>query len=279
MIKSIYKKILIVTLLMAIFLVIITCCNKCFAIEDVVNDSYWENWRPKVNDTDTRRLSEKTNTILGVISIIGAIISVGSLAIIGIKIMLGSVEEKAQYKQKMVPWVIGATMVFAITTIPSIVYKLTNSTIINGNNSVNIAGGISDYEDYISGYDDAMKYVQDKNEVPSIAQIEDISEYNYDIGRGYRRAVNNLTYIQNKKAYAEAALQTAEIITRGRIEKNSIKDTYNQWLETQSQLTTQEAKDKRKGELDRLEIQMDCWGITYDSRVELPDKNRVDMLN
>ena len=57
------------------------------------------------------------NTIVGILQIAGSIISVIVLAVIGIKYMMGSVEEKAEYKKTMLPYVIGAVMVFGISNL------------------------------------------------------------------------------------------------------------------------------------------------------------------
>ncbi len=61
------------------------------------------------------------NTIIGIIQIIGTIISVLVLAILGIKYMIGSAEERAEYKKSMKPYLIGAVMVFAITNFLGII--------------------------------------------------------------------------------------------------------------------------------------------------------------
>ena len=66
------------------------------------------------------------NKMVTVVSVLGSIISVAALIALGIKYMLGSVEEKAQYKETMKPYIIGAAMVFGITNILSIVYNLAN---------------------------------------------------------------------------------------------------------------------------------------------------------
>lgn len=57
---------------------------------------------------------------------IGTITSVLALIIIGIKYMVGSVEEKAEYKKTMKPYLIGAVMVFSITNIIFVIEKLVN---------------------------------------------------------------------------------------------------------------------------------------------------------
>ena len=57
------------------------------------------------------------NSIIGCLQIIGSIASVTVLAILGMKYMIGSAEEKAEYKKTMGPYILGAIMVFAITNI------------------------------------------------------------------------------------------------------------------------------------------------------------------
>lgn len=63
------------------------------------------------------KLANIGNEIIGFLQIIGMIVSVAVLAILGIKYMMGSVEEKAEYKKTMQPYLIGAIMVFSITSI------------------------------------------------------------------------------------------------------------------------------------------------------------------
>ena len=59
----------------------------------------------------------------------GSVISVVVLIVLGIKYMLGSAEEKAQYKKSLQPYVIGSILVFAASVIAGIVFKIiTNIT-------------------------------------------------------------------------------------------------------------------------------------------------------
>ena len=44
--------------------------------------------------------------------------------IIGIKYMLGSVEEKAQYKKSLLPYIIGAVILFASVNLVQILYNV-----------------------------------------------------------------------------------------------------------------------------------------------------------
>ena len=66
---------------------------------------------------------EKVNTIVSVIETVGVISSVIILIVIGIKYMMGSAEEKAEYKKTMIPYIVGAILIFAAATIANAIYN------------------------------------------------------------------------------------------------------------------------------------------------------------
>lgn len=70
-------------------------------------------------------------TVLGAIRNIGIIVSVLSVMIVGVKYILGSVEEKAEYKTTMIPIVVGIVMLSSIFTIIDIIYTATTSVFGN----------------------------------------------------------------------------------------------------------------------------------------------------
>lgn len=80
------------------------------------------SYRPSgvTEDATTLRIA---NIIIGAFQAIGTIVSVVALIAIGIKYMMGSIEEKAEYKQTMINYVIGAILVFAISNISAMLYK------------------------------------------------------------------------------------------------------------------------------------------------------------
>lgn len=101
-------------------------------IGDIIHD---EQYNPAVNpDTfdpksnanaqDAEKLANIGNQIIGFLQIVGSIISVIVLIILGIKYMIGSAEEKANYKKTMGPYLIGAIMIFAITSILGFIVPL-----------------------------------------------------------------------------------------------------------------------------------------------------------
>lgn len=75
---------------------------------------------------DSNLLNTKVGTILGWIRAIGTVLSVVILIIIGIKYLFGSVEEKADYKKSLIPYIVGAAILFTGTTIPQLIYELVN---------------------------------------------------------------------------------------------------------------------------------------------------------
>ena len=72
---------------------------------------------------DAPQFIEKVNVIVSVLEAVGVILSVIILIVIGTKYMLGSVEERADYKKTMIPYLIGAFMVFTVSLIPQIIFK------------------------------------------------------------------------------------------------------------------------------------------------------------
>lgn len=94
--------------------------NDLDAKDPSQNASYWE---PTI-DNNSAKFESTVESLLGYINVIGIIISVITIVIVGIKYMLGSVEEKAEYKKTMMPYLVGCLFIFAISTIVSIIFEL-----------------------------------------------------------------------------------------------------------------------------------------------------------
>ena len=63
------------------------------------------------------------NTIIGIIQAVGSIIAVIVLLILGIKYMMGSAEEKAEYKKTMLPYLIGAVILLLASNIVGAIFN------------------------------------------------------------------------------------------------------------------------------------------------------------
>ena len=71
----------------------------------------------------TEKITGLGNQLITILSIIGSVVSVIVLIILGIKYMMGSAEEKAEYKKTMMPYIVGAALIFAASTIAGVLYS------------------------------------------------------------------------------------------------------------------------------------------------------------
>ena len=71
----------------------------------------------------TDKITTLGNQIITILTIDGTVASVIVLIVLGLKYMMGSAEEKAEYKKTMMPYVIGAALVFAASAIAGILYN------------------------------------------------------------------------------------------------------------------------------------------------------------
>ena len=108
------KKILLILLTFLIFMFIFNIDYiYAFSVTDLTGT-------PPSNSS----ITDVGNGIITIITTIGSIMSVIVLIVIGIKYMMGSVEERAEYKNTMMPYIIGATLVFAASIIAGIIYNI-----------------------------------------------------------------------------------------------------------------------------------------------------------
>ena len=103
------------TIILIMLLINIFICNvvNAFSISDLTGT--------KLTDKSIENFG---NELITIISTIGSIVSVVVLVILGIKYMLGSVEEKAEYKKTFLPYLIGAILVFSASVVAGIVFRL-----------------------------------------------------------------------------------------------------------------------------------------------------------
>ena len=111
--------ILIITVLLSLFFII---PNYSYADDIGLGDlnSY------QGSGTSSYKFQTKANKVFTIIKATGTVISVIMLTAIGIKFLLGSAEEKADYKKSIIPYIIGAAMIFLGSWLPQLIYDLTN---------------------------------------------------------------------------------------------------------------------------------------------------------
>ena len=79
------------------------------------------------NTSGTGDIANLGGRIIGVIQTVGTIVAIAVLVVLGIKYMMGSAEEKAEYKKTMIPYVVGAVLIFAASNIAGFVYTWASS--------------------------------------------------------------------------------------------------------------------------------------------------------
>ena len=67
------------------------------------------------------------DTIFTIVRVGGIVVAVIILVVLGIKYMVGSAEEKAEYKKTMIPYIIGAILIAASTQIVGIIGDVAKS--------------------------------------------------------------------------------------------------------------------------------------------------------
>ena len=77
-----------------------------------------------LTDSDTEKAFKLGETIISGLTTVGVVVSVIMVIILGIKYMVGSLEEKAEYKKTMLPMLIGAVVIFSASIIVSVLYQL-----------------------------------------------------------------------------------------------------------------------------------------------------------
>lgn len=68
--------------------------------------------------------AEKLGKVIGFLQWAGAIAGVLIITIFGIKYMMGSLEEKAEYKKTMIPFIVGAVVLIAAPQIAKLIFNI-----------------------------------------------------------------------------------------------------------------------------------------------------------
>ena len=112
----------IVSVLVMVVMMATMLSTVCMAKDIDVTDI--ENYGEGVKTEEIKKIG---GTILKTVRNIAAILMVVLIAILGIKFMMGSTEEKAEYKKSFIPLIVGVALVLAASTIGGIIWNTFNS--------------------------------------------------------------------------------------------------------------------------------------------------------
>ena len=117
------SKIFAVLLILAIAMVAFTTVANATA-GDVANIFQ----KAEESDVDTGDMTTVAGNIVNIITWVGIIVAIIVLLVLGIKYMMGSAAEKAEYKKTMIPYLVGAVLIFGASAIAQAVVKMTTMT-------------------------------------------------------------------------------------------------------------------------------------------------------
>lgn len=120
-----------VKIIITIILLAILVCNCTFTLATINPNDY----KPNVSEGDAGGAIPLAQRIITTITIVGTVIFVIVVMVLGIKYMLGSVEQKAEYKKDMIPILIGAMLLFGSSWIVQLIYNIVPKNISNITNS------------------------------------------------------------------------------------------------------------------------------------------------
>lgn len=107
------KTIKAISVLLIAAMMLFTISTTVFAVNPNGIISNMDN----VNNVDTNSISTIGGQIANILSTIGIIVGVIVLLVLGIKYMMGSTSEKAEYKKTMIPYLVGIVLLLGASGI------------------------------------------------------------------------------------------------------------------------------------------------------------------
>lgn len=149
---------------------------------------------------DLSEPEEVGNLVLGLIQTIGTFIAVGTLMILGIKYMLGSTEERATYKKSMLPYLIGAILLFGAVNITAFVVETLALDEEGYTGNMNRASGREAGEDYVKSHSGSEIYEEYQTASEKYKELSNSGTASTDV-INYWQSYINVLYQAIKDTY------------------------------------------------------------------------------
>lgn len=91
-------------------------------IKDPISDP--STYKPSDNSGATEKTANIIGVLVGGVRAVGTVVAVIALTILGIKYMFGTTENKAKYKESMIPYIIGVVMLAVTINILGMLYNV-----------------------------------------------------------------------------------------------------------------------------------------------------------
>lgn len=106
------KTVKIISILLT-FVMVMCVSTSAFAIE--IN-----NFKGNTNSNAANSIADLSNNLIGLLQVAGMAVSIIVLIVLGIKYMMGSTAEKAEYKKTLMPYFIGALLIFGASALAGV---------------------------------------------------------------------------------------------------------------------------------------------------------------
>lgn len=103
-------------------IVLINLILVLFVLSNTVFGTLIDEFDNSIDTSGSSDLKDTGATILGVIRVVGTIVAVAMLMILGVKYMMGSADQKAEYRKSMLPYFVGAILIFAASNLTDAIY-------------------------------------------------------------------------------------------------------------------------------------------------------------
>jgi len=114
-------------LMSVLLMVVMICFTLTTAVSAEPAASKVENLVGKIDNATangTENVASIGGQIADIITTIGIVVAVIVILILGIKYMMGSASEKAEYKKTMIPYVVGAVLILGGSAIVKIIFSI-----------------------------------------------------------------------------------------------------------------------------------------------------------
>ena len=112
---------------MIVMMLMVTVSNVCMASDDLDLKGIAEGLKDKGTNDQTNGLQTAGGTIIKFLQTAGVVVAVIILVVVGVKYIMGSAEEKAEYKKVMIPYLVGAVLIAAAPFIAGAVFSFASN--------------------------------------------------------------------------------------------------------------------------------------------------------
>ena len=122
------RKVIEIIFILLLTVTLITFITPNYVNADTPREIDPSDWKPSdLNPGDVQEITDSAKVIVSFIRYMGIVVSIIALLILGMKFMVGSVEERAEYKKSMKAFLIGVLIFFALSQVLALIIDVASS--------------------------------------------------------------------------------------------------------------------------------------------------------